>query len=220
MPSSRIKVKQFNSRDEWQAGRRTIGGSDAAALIGKSPYMSNIDLWEIKTGRAKGADLSKNELVIYGQKAERHLRELFRLDHPELVVFYQADSIITNERYPFAHASIDGMLQRKEDCARGVLEIKTATIQSASQAAKWKDGIPVNYLVQCLWYMAVVEADFAIINAQLRWKTRYGDEYKEIRDYLIERKDHESDISYLMLKGETFWRYVEEDRRPPLIFEI
>ena len=164
--SRNIRVQRFNSREEWETGRTTtIGGSDAAALIGKSPYMTNVELWEIKTGRSTGADLSNNALVQYGHKAEPLLRELFRLDHPELEVFYQSDSILTNERYPFAHASVDGLLTRKEDGALGVLEIKTATIQSATQGAKWKEGIPINYLTQALWYLGVIEAEFVIVNA-------------------------------------------------------
>lgn len=217
-----VTARLLLSGEEWEQARLySIGGSDAAAIIGKNPYMSNVDLWEIKTGRVKGADLSSNELVQYGHDAEQLLRQLFALDHKDdYKVTYQENAIIRNDKYPFAHASVDGLLTRKSDGALGILEIKTATIQSATQSAKWKEGVPVNYLVQCLWYMAVVEADFAIINAQLKRTTRAGDEYKETREYLIERKGYEQEITYLMQEGEIFWQYVKDDRRPPLKLEI
>ncbi|CAG9257981.1 hypothetical protein BDI4_570036 [Burkholderia diffusa] len=43
------------SRDDWLAVRRTgIGGSDAASAVGLNPYMSALELWLDKTGRAEG----------------------------------------------------------------------------------------------------------------------------------------------------------------------
>lgn len=215
-----ISILQLKTREEWLVARSSIGGSEAAALIGKSPYMSNVELWEIKTRRRDPADLSENELVKYGHKAEPCLRRLFALDHPELKVRYKANTIWKNDRYPFAHASIDGLLVRKSDNALGILEIKTATIQSAVQADKWKDGIPVNYLTQCLWYMGVTEAQFVIVLAQHKRTDRNGEQYKITKEYFIDRADYEADIRYLMLKGETFWRYVSEDVRPPLNLDI
>ena len=217
-----ISVVECKDRQAWEEERKgTIGGSDAAALIGKSPYMSNVDLWEIKTGRKQAADLSENELVQYGHDAEPLLRELFRIDHRgEYKVRHSENTMIVNDKYPFAHASVDGLLIRKSDNALGILEIKTATIQSAAQNAKWKDGVPINYLIQCLWYMGITGATFAIIDAQLKQTDRSGSEYKITKEYMIDRTDYEKDIGYLMLKGETFWKYVTEDRRPPLLFEI
>lgn len=47
-----IKKFTFKSREEWLRARKNyIGGSDASAIVGRNPYMSNTDLWEIKTGR-------------------------------------------------------------------------------------------------------------------------------------------------------------------------
>lgn len=215
-----VRFEQLNSREEWLAARTTIGGSEAAALVGKSPWMSNVDLWEIKTGRSKSADLSRNELVVYGQQAEPLLRELFALDNPEYEVYYQANNIWRNTRYKFAHASLDGYLIRKSDRAEGILEIKTATIQSATQAEKWHDTVPINYLIQTLWCLGVCEAKFAVICAQLKRHDRNGEEYKITRQYFIDRADHEQDIKFLLLKGETFWRYVTEDVRPAINLDI
>ena len=101
----------FASREEWlQARNNRIGGSDAAAIIGLNPYMSNVELWEIKTGRRQQEDISQKPYVKYGTKAEKYLRELFKLDHPEYLVLYQENNMFFNDAYPWAHASLDGWL--------------------------------------------------------------------------------------------------------------
>ena len=64
--------------------------------------------------------------------------------------------------------------------------------------------------------MAVLEADFAILKAQL--KTVFdGVPYLQTRHYKIERSEVEEDIKYLMAKGTEFWRYVETGKKPPLV---
>ena len=62
-----VGMIQLTSREEWLNKRTSfVGGSEAAALVGKNPYMSNIDLWQIKTGQQAKADIDDKEYVIYG----------------------------------------------------------------------------------------------------------------------------------------------------------
>lgn len=212
-----IKKITFKSREEWLHARKNyIGGSDASAIVGRNPYMSNTDLWEIKTGRREQEDISDKPYVIYGSKAEQYLRELFQLDFPEYEVRYEEDNMFWNDRYPWAHASLDGWLVEKETGRRGVLEIKTTNILQSMQKEKWKDGIPDNYFCQVLWYLLVTEADFAVLKAQLKYDYS-GDVFLNTRHYFIERKDVEDDIEFLMREAEKFWLYVQKDIRPPTI---
>lgn len=216
------RIEVFANRSSWLKARTRIGGSDAAAVIGKSHWMSNIELWELKTGRRQSKDMSENELVEYGTKAEEHIRALFALDHPEWEVCYEPNNLWTNPDFPFAHASLDGWLVTPENSTkppreRGVLEIKTAEIQNAQQAAAWKNRIPDYYYTQMLWNMAVTEADFGILVAQLKYK-RDDDMYKITREYRIPMdKNVRDDALYLLMQGRKFWEYVEKDERPALI---
>lgn len=212
-----MTLQTYGSRDEWLQGRMgRIGGSDAAAVVGASPYMTNVQLWEIKTGRRKQNDISDNPMVIYGTEAEYYLRALFRLDFPGYKVFYQENNLWVNKKYPFAHASLDGWLKDDKD-RNGIFECKTATITSAVQRAKWNDQIPQNYYIQCLHYLMVTEFDFAILKAQL--KTEWPGQLPSLRTehYMIERSEVQADIDYLQEAEERFWFYVEKDKRPPLI---
>ena len=69
---------------EWLKARLNgIGGSEASAVIGCNPYMSNTDLWQLKTRRKQAPDISSNAHVAYGHAAEGPIRELFSLDYPQ-----------------------------------------------------------------------------------------------------------------------------------------
>lgn len=210
-----INVKILKDRSEWLQNRKKIGGSDAAAVIGMNPYKSNIDLWKEKTGQVIPEDLSDKPYVKYGTEAEGYLRELFKLDYPEYRVEYQENNSFTNEAYHFAQASLDGWLYDQEG-RLGILEIKTTNILRGQQKEKWKERIPENYYCQVLHYMAVLEADFAILKAQLKYDLK-GSIYLQTRHYRIERDEVEEDISYLMEKEEAFWEKVERKERPALL---
>lgn len=213
------KMIAFDSRKEWLEHRKNgLGGSDIAAVIGENPWMSNSELWEIKTGRRQQADIGDKEFVQYGHSAEEHIRELFRLDHPELIVRYADFNSWTNDRYPWAVASLDGWTGDVINNRKGVLEIKTTEIQRSKDWEKWDGGIPQQYYSQVLFYMAVIEADYADLRAAIRYTAREGDKRTTIRDYHIERSEVEEDIRYLMNAGEAFWTHnVLENRRPALI---
>lgn len=211
-----VEKRILSDRAKWIQNRiKGIGGSEISAVIGCNPYMDNVTLWEIKTGRRKADDISDKPYVQYGTRAEEHLRALFALDFPQYKVMYEENNSFVNYRYPFAQASLDGWLEDENE-RLGVLEIKTTEILRARQREKWKDQIPQNYYCQVCFYMAVMEADFAVLKAQL--KTDFdGDVRLEIRHYRIERSDVQEDIDYLMQKGAEFWEYVKNDVRPPLI---
>ena len=211
--NSRITMLELGSRDEWlQARGKRIGGSEASAVVGLNPYMSNTDLWSIKTGRREAEDISDKPYVRYGHDAEPLLRELFKLDFPDYKVGYRDNNLILNSRYPWAHASLDGWLQDPEG-RTGILEIKTTEILQSMQKEKWKDRIPDNYYLQVLHYMMVMEADFACLKAQLKYDYD-GDIYLQIRHYWIERQDVENDIRILSEKEEEFWHHMQNGTRP------
>ena len=212
-----IEMMTFASREEWLKNRMNgIGGSEISAVVGQNPYMTNVELWELKTGRRTAEDISDKPYVKYGQQAERHIRGLFRLDNPQYDVKYVDNNSWQNSRYPWALASLDGWMN---DAAgrMGILEIKTTEIQNPAQWVNWKNQIPQNYFCQCLFYMAILNADFCILTAQIKYTDKDGNIVKTVRQYPMTRKEHEADIEYLMEKGAEFWEYVKADKRPPLI---
>lgn len=211
-----IQMITLNSRSEWLEKRKSyIGGSEAACIVGMNPYQSNVDLWELKTGRRKAEDISGNPYVQYGTKAESFLRELFRLDYPQYNVEYVENNMWLNSDYPFAHASLDGWLTDR-DGRKGVLEIKTASMQNAAAKERWNNRIPDNYYIQVLHYLMVTGFDFAILKAQLKWDID-GDVMCQTKHYVIEREEVEDDISVLIDAERRFCEYLVTDKRPALV---
>ena len=212
-----VEMKILSDREEWLENRKKgIGGSEISAVIGCNPYMDNITLFEYKTGKRQPDDISEKPYVIYGTNAEEHLRALFALDFPQYKVEYIENNSFYNSKYPWARASLDGWLT-DQDGRKGIFECKTSEILNSMHREKWKDNhIPQNYFCQVLFYMAVYEADFACLKAQL--KTVFdGVPYLQTKHFFIERAEVEEDIQYLMKKGSEFWEYVKKNQRPPLV---
>lgn len=208
-------MKILSSREEWLKNRTKIGGSDASAIVGLNPYLDNVTLWEIKTGKRQQEDISDKPYVQYGTQAEMHLRGLFRLDFPQYIVEYVDNNMFLNDEYPWAHASLDGWLT-DQDGRKGILEIKTTEILQSMQKEKWNHQIPDNYYIQILHYLMVTGFDFAVLKAQL--KTVFnGVPYLQTKHYFIERSDVEEDIQYLANEEKKFWKHVQERKRPALI---
>lgn len=211
-----VLIKRFNSREEWLAARKSyIGGSDASCIVAMNPYKTNVDLWEEKTGRRKSVNIDNEPFVIYGRDAENSLRELFRLDFPKYNLHYFENNIWLNEKYPFAHASLDGWLT-DENGRLGVLEIKTTNILQSMQKEKWNHRIPDNYYIQVLHYLLVTEAEFAILKAQLKYDYD-GEIFLTTKHYFIERNEVLEDLNYLEQAERTFYASIKNDQKPPLL---
>ena len=45
-----VEMQILKSHEEWLKSRTRIGGSDAAAIVGLNPWLSNQELYDIKTG--------------------------------------------------------------------------------------------------------------------------------------------------------------------------
>lgn len=213
-----VEMKTFKTRDEWLSarGHGTLGGSDVACVLGLNPWKSNVELWLEKSGQATPDDISKKDVVVYGTKAEKPLRDLFKLDYPDMKVEYKANNIWFNDKIPWLHSSLDGWLTDK-DGRKGVLEIKTTNIMASRQKELWHDQIPPNYYAQVLSYLAVTESEFAILKALLRWEIE-GEVYEQIRHYRIERSDVEEDIEYLLKATKKFvYENIGKRKKPALI---
>lgn len=213
-----IHLNIYNNREEWLNKRADrIGGSDAACILGKNPWRSNVDLYREKTGMVKLKDISKETTVAYGTKAEPLIRELFKLDHPELDICYAENNIFTADEYPFAHASLDGWWDDGNEID-GILEIKTATISNRRQEREWNDRIPMHYYCQVLWYMMVTGARTACVQALLRWERNSVLTKEEIKTYIINRVPQvEQEIRILANEGRRFYEAIQNGNEPALI---
>ena len=200
-----------------EARKGKIGGSDAAAVLGLNPYKTNEELWQEMVGIRKPEDISDKPYVIYGTLAEEHIRAIFALDHPEYKVDYFGDNMLLNDKYPFAHASLDGELTEIETGRKGIFECKTSEMFGSIHKEKW-DGehIPDNYYIQVLHYLMVTEYEFVELRAQIKsvWNKRIR---LITKDYHIEREEVLEDIEIIKKAEKDFMENVQKRHRPGLI---
>ena len=207
------------NRTEWLKARiNGIGASEAAAAVGMSPYKSNTELWEEKTGRRKAPDISNKPYVQYGKESEKYLRALFALDYPQYQVDYDEFGMIRNcSHCPWAFATLDGALTDKRTKKHGILEIKTTEIMRAGQWDEWNGKIPQHYYIQVIHQLLATGYAFAWLKAQIKYTDKSNVKQASIRHYYIERSEVETDIKWLAEREKVFWNCIVSDKRPALI---
>lgn len=199
---------------EWLSFRRTgIGGSDAAAILGKSHFKTNVKVWEEKTGLIEPDDISDKEQVKYGKAVEDLLLQMFALDNPEYEVTSNKKIVY---RRGFMFASLDGELVEKATGELGIYEGKTAEIHKKIELEKWNKRVPDYYYVQILHYLIVTGRSFVVLKVQL--KLLYTEEKTTMtKQYRFNRKDLLNDLAYLYRKEAAFWDSVIAGIKPPRI---
>jgi len=205
-----ITEKQRKEREKG------IGGSDFAALIGLDPYKTNQDVWNSKVFGTKNK-VTNQEKCDYGSIAEKYLISLFSLDFPEFEIDIKNTSF-KHPKHDFLLGNLDAVLTTKKTTEiKGVLEIKTATINNPAQMEKWKKGMPTNYLCQCIWYLMITGFDFAILKAQLKHIVSENDFWLETRHYRVNKTDVLSSVDFAKETGIEFWNDYVLTKMKPLV---
>lgn len=190
----RVSTKGM-SREEWLMRRRkTIGGSDAAGIVGLSRWASPFSVWADKTGRA--AEKEDTEAMRQGRDLEDYVARRWMEETGKRV--YRLLAMLYHPKYPFAHADIDRMVMGEN----AGLECKT----TFSLDLKQFNGVefPVQYYAQCVHYLAVTGAD--------RWYLAVLAYGRGFFTFVLERD--QAEIDALMAAEADFWKLVEQDTPP------
>ena len=188
-------------RDAWlEVGKSGIGSSDAAAAVGLNPYMSPLELWMEKTGRAStngehvgfddprywGTLLEPYVAIAYQQKTDRRVRKV--------------NAVLQHPAFPFMLANIDREVINSPGVQ--ILECKTA---GEFGARLWRDGMPEYVQIQVQHQLAVTgkaAADVAVLLCG-----------QQLEIFRIPRD--EDVIARLIVLEARFWEHVETDTPPP-----
>lgn len=190
-------------RDDWLAVRKSgIGGSDAAAAVGLSPYISPLELWLVKTGR--DASLPKpdandtTEPVYWGTLLEPIVAASYTKQTGNRV--RRVNAVLRHPTIAFMLANIDREVIGAADVQ--ILECKTA---GEFGARLWREGVPEYVQVQVQHQLAVTGKRAAHVAVLLCGQ--------KLEVHRIERDDEL--IARLIALEAAFWRYVETDTPPP-----
>ena len=205
----------LNNQDFTRDRTKYLGGSDIGAILGFSKYRTALDVWLEKTGRIE--NVVDNLPVRFGSFAESFVaseyanQSGYALVHSEAGVAHPQYSFMVGhiDRYVFESANrSDELFYSDGSCAAShLLECKTASPFNQSDWGELgTDEVPMSYLVQCLWYLAITNlerCDVAVLfgNSDFRIYEVYRD--KELEDLII-------------AKAAAFWSdYVQKDTPPP-----
>lgn len=192
-------------REEWlRLRKKGIGGSDAAAVAGLSPWVSPSQVWLEKTGRVEPEDLSENEAVYWGTRLEDIVADEFKRRTGMWV--QRKNAFVQHSEYPFMVANLDRIIRPTRGKGEwGVLEIKTS---NAFAAGQWtEDEIPGHYMLQVQHYLAVTGYSYGYVAVLIGGNT--------YRHWRIERD--EVLIKDLVAVEQAFWEnHVLKNTPPPM----
>ena len=190
----RIPTKDMPHEEWLEHRRKSIGGSDASAIIGMNNYSSPYTVWADKLGKLPPKE--DNEAMRLGRDLEDYVAKRFTEETGKKV--RRENSILINPDIPFAHANVDRMIVG-EDAG---FEAKTT---SALNTKRFKNGeYPENYYAQCVHYMMVTGCQrwylgVLVLGVEFKW-------------FVIERD--EGEIDALRKSEAEFWEYVKLGQAP------
>lgn len=195
------KVSTLNmSHEDWLAERRkSIGGSDAGALLGLNKYSSPYSLWAEKTGKIIPPDISDKEAVRLGHDLEDYVAK--RWCEVKDMAVRRENHFLYNSEYPFAHALPDRMVVGE----KAGLECKTTSSWEIIKECR-EGKYPDQWYAQMTHYMMVTGA--------ARWYLAvlcFGHGFYE---FTIERD--EAEIAALADAEREFWDLVQRQSPPPV----
>lgn len=182
------------SRDEWLEKRRHgIGGSDAAIIMGVSPFSSLMDLWLDKTGQFEANEDDASEAMYWGNVLEDVVAREFTERTGKRV--RRRNAILQHPDYPYMFANVDRLVLGE----KAGLEVKTtnAFYQDEGQC-------PPLYYSQVQHYMAVT--------GYKKWYVAVLAGGQRFYIYTVHRS--EDYINELIAAEAEFWQMVQEERPP------
>ncbi len=189
-------LTKVEARSAWLAERqKSVGASEAAAAIGVSPWMTPVELWQIKTNRS--APIAENEAMAWGTKLEPIILDEYE-DRTGASVGRRQE-FVRHPIHPIMTATLDGMTEDGK-----LVEVKTTNAFTKGFGDEEADEIPDHYRIQIHHQMActgATEADLVVLIGGQRLRI-----YPVARDADL--------VNAIEDRVKAFWRCVESDTPP------
>jgi len=169
---------------EWLKNRRKgIGGSDAAAILGYSPWKKPMDVWLDKKGMVpERTDPDKEFLLDLGQEMEPVIARLYEKQTGRRIE--PVGGLLHHPEHPVLLGTPDRLVVGEE---RGV-ELKTENVFSDQFGDPGTDEVPINYLIQCAHYMAITgyaRWDIAVLHGGARFAIYHLERDLELENMMV-----------------------------------
>ena len=196
-----MKIVDLTQRsDDWLRWRaQGVTASEAAIVLGRSPYKTPWRLWAERTGMARAADLSANPHVQRGNALEDAARRAFEEHQGTMLLPLCGES----EEHPVLRASFDGIaddgspVELKVPAERTFAEVSAKTTESTAFRLYWPQ----------------VQHQLYVAGAGQGWLVFYGGP-----DRLLEfpvARDEAFLSQELVPAALAFWEAIAKRREPP-----
>lgn len=143
------------TREEWlRARKKGITGTDAAAIVGVSPFKSAVDVFIDK--KTPEPEIVDNERLRLGRDLENYVAS--RFEEETSLKLKKTDAIYQSDENKFQLADFDRFVEGEN----AIVELKTVSPYAADE---WLDKVPIYYQFQCQHYLAVSDANCCYIAA-------------------------------------------------------
>lgn len=189
---------------------RFLGGSDIAAVLGLSPWLTPVALWAKKTQpQEERPETGKVRPKARGHRWESVVAEMLAESLADAGVV--AEPVGANRRYVDAahdfmaceidyELSLDGRRDEIVNC-----ELKTVhPFKSREWGESQSDELPVHYTAQAMWGLGITGRQTCIVAAL------FGAD--ELRTYTVERDD--ATIDWMREQAIAFWDLVQSGTPP------
>lgn len=194
--------QSYEDETAWlEARKKGIGGSEAAAVLGISPWVSPLALYLRKTGQMPEQESS--ERMQWGLDLEDAVAKYYERETGRKLYSPQPYTIFQSQKYPFMQCTIDKLIEQFDDRGPGVVQIKTA---GPGMISEWQEEVPLYYQVQIQHEMAVMGykwGSFAVF---------FGD-YKGL---IVDVERNERFVQILIEKEGEFWQRIQDENPPPI----
>lgn len=187
----RIHVTTDKERDQIRL--TGLGASEAAVVMGLSPWQSPLSLYYQKRGEIPSQ--FENKQMAMGKKLEALVVEMYA-EETQMTV-YPNEDIFRLKRKPHIYATPDALLTG----FNGGVEAKTAVYAGAK---KWDEEVPVYYQAQAQVQMFVMDwdwVDFPVLKSGIDFEI-----------YRVERDS--ATILSIEAALDLFWDRIQEGRPP------
>jgi putative phage-type endonuclease len=186
--------------EQHAARRNGLGGTDAAAIAGLSPWKTPLDVYLAKV---EGETVEENAAMHWGSVLEGVVADEYARVTGNKI--RRVNRVLAHPEHPFMLASLDRRIVAHPD-GPGVLEIKTVGRLNDDWGETGSSIVPDHYALQVHQYLTVIGARWGHLAALFMAE-------RELRIYLIQA-DPELSAWLIELERE-FWHEHVVPRVPP-----
>ena len=226
-------IKKVVTEQEWlNIKKNTIGGSEAAAILNKSKWLTANDLYN-KLALGKEKTFKKNDRMVEGTLAEQHIRGLFQLDFKDVFELLKLPTrkkcIFIRKDKPYISCTPDTLAINKKTGGLWGIEFKDIELRSSEDRRLWESNdLPDQYYCQDLQYFVVFnDMEGVILFAHIKYfkfddaKQEWYFDHAVDKPFYMYRSDVTSHISHLEKKETEFMEVnIKGHKRPKTLISF